>query len=246
MVKIIDVINYFTLYRHKLLTLKNPSAILLMVIANADYFERNDSLPKDKSANHARIILAAREEFLEKGFEKASMRSISASVGLTSAGLYRHFADKEEMFAKLVQPALDALKSLMETQTIRHYQHLHEGKLEEMWNGDADLLMVEVIYNHYDAFRLLLKSSAGTRFESFFDEFVEASQTETLKYMEALRERGIHVNNIVSEELHLLLNAYYSAFFEVVAHQFSKADALHYLETLKQFFYPGWQAFLGF
>jgi AcrR family transcriptional regulator len=166
---------------------------------------------------------------------------------MTSAGLYRHFADKEAMFAALVQPALDALKEMMETQTRRAYRHLEKGDLDAMWNGNTDLTrLVEVVYHHLDAFRLLLRSSAGTRFQHFFDRFVEINQAETLRYMEALRRRGIHVNDVVDEELHLLLNAYYAAFFEVVVHDFSHKDALHYLETLKQFFYPGWRAFLGF
>ncbi len=204
-------------------------------------------MPKDKSLSHARIIPAAKKEFLDNGFEKASMRSIAAAAGMTSAGLYRHFKDKEEMFAALVQPALDALKDMAEIQTRRGYMYLEKGDLDSMWSGDTDLTrLVDVVYDHFDAFRLLLRSSAGTRFEHFFDEFIEIDQAETMRYMDALRARGIHVNDVVPEELHLLLNAYYSAFFEVVVHDFSKKDALHYLETLKQFFTPGWRAFLGF
>lgn len=175
------------------------------------------------------------------------MRSIAASAEMTSAGLYRHFEDKEEMFAALVQPALDAMKEMIESQTKRAYLYLDLGDLDRMWSGDTDLKkLVEVIYDHFDAFRLLQGSSAGTRFENFFDEFIEIDEAETVRYMNALRERGIHVNEIVPEELHLLLNAYYSAFFEVVAHEFSKEDAMHYLETLEQFFHPGWRKFLGF
>lgn len=204
-------------------------------------------MPRDKRASHARIIPAAKKEFLDKGFEKASMRAIAELAGMTPAGLYRHFKDKEEMFAALVQPALDALKDLMKIQTDRAYLFLEKGDIESMWSGDTDLeRLVDVVYNHFDAFKLLQNSSAGTRFEHFFDEFVEIDQAETLRYMNALRERGVHVNDIVTEELYLLLNAYYSAFLGVVSHEFSKEDAMHYLETLKQFFYPGWRAFLGF
>jgi AcrR family transcriptional regulator len=204
-------------------------------------------LPKDKSATRARIMPAAKKEFLDKGFEKASMRSIAASAGMTSAGLYRHFEDKEAMFAALVQPAVDAIKDMADIQTKQAYRYIDEGNLDAMWIGDTDLSrLINIVYEHFDAFRLMLRSSSGTRFEHIFDEFIEMEQAETLRYMDALRGRGIHVNDIVPEELHLLLNAYYSAFFEIVIHEFPKEDALHYLETLKKFFYPGWRAFLGF
>ena len=43
-----------------------------------------------------RVLNAAKAEFLEKGFEKASIRSIGEKEGMTSAGLYRHCIDKEE------------------------------------------------------------------------------------------------------------------------------------------------------
>lgn len=217
------------------------------MLANNVYNVGGDYLPKDKSTSHARIIPAAKNEFLNKGFEKASIRAIAEKAGMTPAGLYRHFKDKEEMFAVLVQPALDALKELIKVQTTRAYSFLEKSDIESMWSGDTDLLrLIDLVYDHFDEFRLLQNSAAGTRFEHFFDEFIEIDETETIRYMDALKHHGIHVNEIVPEELHLLLNAYYSAFFEVVAHQFSKEDAMHYLETLKQFFYPGWRAFLGF
>ena len=37
-------------------------------------------VPKDKHASRARIVMAARKEFLEKGFEKASMRTIAQAA----------------------------------------------------------------------------------------------------------------------------------------------------------------------
>ncbi|MCR4820215.1 MAG: TetR/AcrR family transcriptional regulator, partial [Elusimicrobiales bacterium] len=63
-------------------------------------------MPKDKTESHRRIIPAAMQEFLEKGFKNASTRAIASRAGITSGGLYRHFKDKEDMFASLVEPAL--------------------------------------------------------------------------------------------------------------------------------------------
>ena len=61
-------------------------------------------MPKDKTDTLKRIIPHAKQEFLEKGFEKASMRRIAENAGITAAGLYRHFNSKEAMFASLVAP----------------------------------------------------------------------------------------------------------------------------------------------
>ncbi len=51
-------------------------------------------MPRDKSLSHEKVNKAIKEEFLAKGFEEASIRSIAARAGITSAGLYRHYADK--------------------------------------------------------------------------------------------------------------------------------------------------------
>ena len=46
-------------------------------------------MPRDKTESHARVLAAARDEFMEYGFEKASMRRIGERCGMTAAGLYR-------------------------------------------------------------------------------------------------------------------------------------------------------------
>jgi hypothetical protein len=63
--------------------------------------------------------------------------------------------------------------------------------------------------------------------------------------VEAARKYGIHVREVEKRELHLLLSAYATAVFEVVVHDFSKAEAAYYLSTLQVFFYPGWREVLG-
>ena len=54
-------------------------------------------MPRDKTLSHEKVNRAIREEFLEKGFEGASVRSIGDRAGMTSAGLYRHYHDKAAM-----------------------------------------------------------------------------------------------------------------------------------------------------
>ena len=41
------------------------------------------------------------------------------------------------------------------------------------------------------------------------------------------------------------MTAYTNALFEVVVHDFTKEESLHYLDTMHQFFIPGWRAILG-
>ena len=63
---------------------------------------RNDELAE-------RILEAAKSEFLEKGYRQASVRSIAASVGVTTGALYRYYANKEALFDALVSGPADYL-----------------------------------------------------------------------------------------------------------------------------------------
>jgi AcrR family transcriptional regulator len=203
-------------------------------------------MPRDKSASHERIIPAARKEFLKMGFEKASIRTIAAAAGMTSAGLYRHFADKEAMFAALVEPVLTEFRGLFDVFKARDYELLEQGALDAMWEAGADLAaFLDLIYRHFDDFKLLICCSKGTRYEYFVHDYVMIEQKETLAYLEEARRRGVPVKDIRPEELHLLLSAYAAAIFEVVVHDFTREEAQHYLVTLQAFFYPGWRAVLG-
>lgn len=203
-------------------------------------------MPRDKSASHERIIPAARKEFLKMGFEKASIRTIAAAAGMTSAGLYRHFADKEAMFAALVEPVLTEFRGLFDVFKARDYELLEQGALDAMWEAGADLAaFLDLIYRHFDGFKLLICCSKGTRYEYFVHDYVMIEQKETLAYLEEARRRGVPVKDIRPKELHLLLSAYAAAIFEVVVHDFAREEAQHYLATLQTFFYPGWRAVLG-
>lgn len=203
-------------------------------------------MPRDKTASHQKIVPAAKKEFLEKGFEKASMRSIAEAVGMTSAGLYRHFADKEAMFTALVQPLLSRLDEVYDSIKTDNYDWLEKEDLDSMWKNNQEIFyFLDLIYEYYDEFKLLVCCSSGTCHENFVHDFVMREQRETLAFMEAAKAKGIPVNEIRPQELHMLLSAYVSAIFEIVNHDFTKEDATHYLETLRKFFYPGWRAVLG-
>ena len=52
----------------------------------------------------AQILDAARELFVEQGYDKTSLREVADSVGVTKAALYYHFRSKEDLFVALLEP----------------------------------------------------------------------------------------------------------------------------------------------
>ena len=202
-------------------------------------------MPKDKTASHARVLAAAREEFLAYGFEKASMRRVGERCGLTAAGLYRHCRDKADLFDLLVSPAIGQLNTWMENHLARYLTAVREdGTLQ--WQDSWIDMMREVVYPHVEDYHLLLTCSSGTKYESFLHDLTQAAQERTLQYLPILREKGLAVREISPRELHLLYSAYVTSLFEPVIHRYSLDESMRCLETIEAFFLPGWKTLFGF
>lgn len=202
-------------------------------------------MPRDKTASHVKVMAAASEEFLEYGFEKASMRRVGERCGFTAAGLYRHCRDKEDLFEQLVAPAVERIKAWMDTHLTKYLTAVQdEGNLQ--WQDSWVDMMREIVYPHMDDYYLLLTCSSGTKYENFLHDLTQTAQERTLRYLPVLREKGLAIRAISPMEMHLLFSAYVTALFEPVIHRYSLDESMRCLETVEAFFLPGWKALFGF
>ncbi|MCR5747575.1 MAG: TetR/AcrR family transcriptional regulator [Lachnospiraceae bacterium] len=203
-------------------------------------------MPRDKSLSHEIVKKAIREEFLEKGYEDASIRSIGARAGMTSAGLYRHYKDKEAMFNAMVEPLVDGIKSW----TVKHTALKHklvdkEVSRDELFGETFIDMVKEVILPRREEFILLMTRSNGTKYENFIHDYVKENQKKFLEAIEYLKQRGYRVRVISEGELHMLLSAYLTACFEPIIHDFDDIEIEKYLNTVQDFFMPGWMKIMG-
>ena len=203
-------------------------------------------MPRDKSLSHIRVNKAIMEEFLEKGYEGASIRSIGARAGMTSAGLYRHYADKEAMFEAMVQPLVDEMKRWLKNHTNKKYDIVEGDLSQENIFGESFVdLIRDVILPRRDEFILLMTCSGGTKYENFIHDLTEENQKEFLDALKYLKKKGYPVKVVTEEELHMLLSAYLTACFEPIIHDYDEASIEKYLSIIQEFFMPGWMRIMG-
>ena len=202
-------------------------------------------MPRDKTANHIKILAAAKAEFMEMGFDKSSMRSIAERCGMTAAGIYRHCVDKADLFDQIVTPAVDRINAWLDAHVARYVNAVrHEEHVQ--WRDSEIDMMREIIYPNMEEYHLLLAKSQGSKYENFLHDLTEQQQEQLLKYLPMLKAQGYAVKDIDSKELHLLLSAYTTALFEPVIHNYSVEEALRCLTTVEAFFVPGWKQLFGF
>jgi len=201
---------------------------------------------RDKELHHRSILEAAMAEFLEYGFNDASMRRIASAAGMSASGLYKHFAGKEDMFAALVEPAYQGLLALFRQEADAQEQFVGTGDLSCWDTGSDAKLAVDYIYDHLDAFCLIVCKSQGTKYETFLHDLAVLEEETTLSFMRNLKAQGVKINDFREKELHLLTTANVNAVFQTVEHGFTREEAMHYADTLDRFFSKAWKEFFGY
>ena len=203
-------------------------------------------MSRDKTESHKRIIEAAKKEFLEYGYNDASLRRIAAEANIQVGGLYNHFASKEEMFESLVGPAIIGFYEHYRTIENEYFEETDTADGNYSWETKSEVVRtMEFIYDHYDEFRLLILRSEGTRYEDFKHKIATLEEEITLRYLDVLKVKGCKVNCFDRTEFHLLTTAYVEAFFQPLIHGLDRDKALHYAKTLEGFFQPAWKVWLG-
>ncbi len=203
-------------------------------------------MPRDKTESHAKIIESAKAEFLEFGFMDASMRRIAANSGITAPALYKHFPSKEDMFAALVDPAIEGYMSLYHEVEGEYDEELKHMDKDNLWTSQKGTVRgMAYIYDHFDEFKLIVCRSQGTKYERFTHRVANLEEEVTERYMKDLAKLGIKVNKVNKKEFHLLVTANVEAMFQPVIHDFSRKEAMHFAETLENFYQPAWKVLFG-
>ncbi len=198
-------------------------------------------MPKDKTVTNAKIIQYMQEEFLTYGYEKASLNRVSAKVGITTAGLYKHFKGKEDMFYYLVKDALDAFNELSDS----NVEQMETEDAYDPFDDDWASFWVEFIFEHYDGIKLLICCSKGSAYESFEEDLIEKEASANKRYAEIREATGKKAKKISDLQWHILSTAYVHLVFEIVHHDMTKDEAHEHMKFVSSLLYPGWKEIFG-
>lgn len=191
------------------------------------------------------VLECARQEFLEKGFKDASLRTIAAKANTSTGSIYTRFHDKEGLFREIVNPVAVGLKESFLNIQENFHDWEAEKQTQDMDNYAKNSLteIIDYIYDHFLEFDLMINGSYGTEFSDFIDEIVDIESDYTLKYMEVIECNVIKDNLIVKNALHIIITAYINGIFEIVRHKMKKEDAKKYIDILYKYHRRGFDVF---
>lgn len=197
---------------------------------------------KNDKETKVKLLASAKQEFMEKGYMQASLRTICKEAGVTTGALYFFFRDKEDLFASLVEEPLNKLYEIMN----HHYEEeitQAKGDITSKEDFTDDLesakQVIHYMYQHYDECRLILLKSQGSRFEYSIDKFVEITEKHYLvisNKISELTKREKVDDYIIHWMAHMLIDV----FVHMLTHVESEEAALQHMESIIKYLISGW------
>ena len=195
----------------------------------------------------AAILEASRKEFMEYGYEKASLRRIAKEASVTTGAIYGYFAGKDALFAALTE---DAAEELVELYTKVHsdFASLPPEEQPDMLNVVTEECvpwLVNYVYDHFEAFKLLLCCGAPGCGERFFDCLAEVEEQSCHDFVAAVEQMGYPVPKLGDALIHIVCSTFFRQIQEFVDHDIPREEAMSCSLILSRFQHAGWKKILN-
>lgn len=201
---------------------------------------------KNEKETKKNLQEAARKEFMELGFQKASLRNICKNAGVTTGALYFFFKDKNDLFASLVREVADEVRQIV----IEHIKL--EKKVYTLENTDSSKIALngvaqsrEVVcymYEHRDTILLLLSKSRGSDYENYIDEIVSIMEKDTKLFMMEMLGEEFTKSGLSAYSYHWFAHIEVMSFVNMILHDLTLDEALEQAEVVANFLAGGWMA----
>lgn len=131
------------------------------------------------------IVQAASKEFLDKGFEKASLRQIVKNAGTTLGNFYNYYDSKEALYASIVENAYYGMLHLINN----HHEWERKDELweiqdVEVWRRELKILIQPFIPAITTPFVILIEGSAGTKFSHAKEDLLQILESHFIEHMD--------------------------------------------------------------
>lgn len=187
------------------------------------------------------LIDSAKAEFMEKGYSKASLRSICAKAGVTTGALYFFFEDKADLYRAILGKPVDELFAIMQ----EHFDKESDTIASPGYNAADDhnefaQKIIHHIYSNYDAVILLLTKSQGSEYENIVDKVVDFNESKSVEIMERFSEYKGKKKKINTYMHHFVIHLMVDAFVHLVTHEPDEEKARAYIKKIIKMMMGDW------
>ena len=200
-------------------------------------------MKQDKETRN-KLLQSARAEFLEKGYMKASLRTICKNAGVTTGALYFFFQDKEDLFESIAKETINNIWQMMQGHYNDERVMAENGMTtEEIQDNHGDLdesaAIIQQMYLHRDDILLVLTKAQGTKFENIADKFIETSEAH-YRAMAADMQKLYPGKSVDEQMLHWLAHMQIDAFIYMITHIEREEEGRAFIIQFINYMINGW------
>ncbi len=163
-----------------------------------------------------RIENAAREDFLEYGFTKTSMRNIAKKAKISTSNIYNYFKNKDYLFYSLIDPVYNKIKNLL-LNLFDTEENLGENEFFKQISDVFTHPVGEIIKQNAKELIILMDRSEGTKFENCKEKLVktiESHFTDSIVHEKKAADNNLN-HKIV---MHIIANNLLEGLLELAKH----------------------------
>ena len=189
------------------------------------------------------ILKSARKQFLEKGFQGASIRKIASDAGVTYGALYGYFASKEELFYALTDPMMGRIMNKLDDIEAAMLALPAEKRLLGMNEVFTVRLpeLVALIFEDREIVKLVIGGAKGTKYENFMSELVKRDAHAISAAAENSDER---LQMFDAQTLETLMEGYMAALFHLIVSGRDQKTVRQSMETFAKIYAAGMLALM--
>lgn len=188
-------------------------------------------MPQNTKAD---ILNSAKQEFLDKGFAKASLRTIASKAGVTTGALYRHFKDKDALFSELVDSTYQQTKVFLSDYDFDQYVHNHLAYENSLITSFFDFL-----YTNFDNYVLLFEKSEGSKYSDVVNEYSDIYTKSCSNFLFRYIKKTPSPIDLFT--IHVITNSFITSIVELVHHRIPREQTKVFMENIHHFFHYGWK-----
>ena len=208
-----------------------------VVVVNQEKRKDRNMAVKDHSLDD-KIVNAAWEEFMQHGFQKASLHKIVDKAGITTGALYTRYKNKDALFCSLIEDAMKELAGKSQPLREMYYAVEKSRSVEEfiqVMRHERDIY-IDFLFQYYRECTLFFCHSEGSSIGEMLHRMMTVKSEETLAFMERIAGKPIDLKGI-----EMVLAEQFHFYRYILEKGYSKEEAISCMQTVNMFFEAGWK-----
>lgn len=174
------------------------------------------------------IRKAALQEFFDKGYKSAAMRSIARQARIPTGLIYAYYENKEALFDAVLCPVLYEWERVLTAESENENKHTNS---EIYGLSKAETECIFHLFDHRQEFIILIDKSDGTKYENEKERFVKAIEEHLNKHRKDDLDDAVF--------LHIIASNFVDGLMQMMYHYRGKEWAVMVLQKLSKMYLSG-------